>query len=125
MEINEEIKQKMIQYLQSFEAGIKKAGDFSAEQAPLVVQEYLAWEFWSHFAGAVVCLVTVLTIAVVLWKIFKSTKPFDELRFAGCLIGGMCSVGLIIGLMVNSYCAGKVAVAPRIVVLEKIATLVK
>lgn len=125
MEINEEIKQKMVEYLQTFENGVKKAGEFSAEQAPLVVQEFLAWEFWSHFAGAVLCLFTLLTIGVVLWKIMKATKPFDELRFAGCLIGGMSSVGLAIGLMVNSYCAGKVAVAPRIVVLEKISELVK
>ena len=125
MEINEEIKQKMLDYLQSFEAGIKKAGEFSAEQAPLVVQEFLAWEFWSHFVGAALCLLTLLTIGAVVWKICKVTESFDELRFGGCLFGGMASVGLLIGLMVNSYCAGKVSVAPRIVVLEKIATLVK
>lgn len=125
VEINEEIKQKMVEYLQSFEAGMKKAGEFSAEQAPLVVQEFLAWEFWSHFTGAVACLVLLLIIAVVLWNIYKSTEPFDELRFAGSLFSTFAAVGLMIGLAVNSYSAGKVAVAPRIVVLEKIATLVK
>lgn len=125
MEINEEIKQKMVEYLQTFEAGVKKAGEFSAEQAPLVVQEFLAWEFWSHAVGAVVCGVAIIVIALVIRKIWNITESFDELRFGGSLFGGMACVGLMVGLCCNSYYAGKVAVAPRIVVLEKIATLVK
>jgi len=116
---------KMVEYLQTFEDGVKKAGEFSAEQAPLVVQEFLAWEFWSHSVGAVVCGAAIIAIALVIRKIWSVTASFDELRFGGTLFGGMACVGLAVGVCVNSYCAGKVAVAPRIVVLEKIATLVK
>ncbi len=125
MEINEEIKQKMVEYLQTFEAGVKKAGEFSAEQAPLVVQEFLRWEFWSHFVGAIACAVALVVIPVVIWKIFSKTKPYDDLRFVGTLFGGVAGIVLLVGLLVNSYCAGKVAVAPRIVVLQEVARLVK
>jgi hypothetical protein len=46
VEVNEEVKSRMLEYLQQFESGVKSAAEFSAEQAPLVVQEFLAWEFW-------------------------------------------------------------------------------
>jgi len=125
VEINEEVKQKMIEYLQSFEAGIKKAGEFSAEQAPLVVQEFLAWEFWSSFVAFLICsLLTAITLGVSAWW-WKNDKSDLETKCLVVLIPVLACVFMQIPVWTNAYNAGKVAVAPRIVVLEKISELVK
>lgn len=123
VEINEEIKQKMIEYLQSFEAGIKKAGEFTAEQAPLVVQEFLAWSFWSDFAMAIVLsglLAVGLRIVSGWWPRLDEYDriPIGMISVFGTLI-------LTAGVLVSAFGAAKVAIAPRIVVLEKISELVK
>jgi hypothetical protein len=125
VEINEEIKQKMVEYLQSFEAGMKKAGEFSAEQAPLVVQEFLAWEFWSAFAAFLICsIIAVATIGTCIWW-WRSSKEETEFKALICLIPVLLCLFLQIPIWTSAYSAGKVAVAPRIVVLEKISELVK
>lgn len=125
MEINEEIKQKMVQYLQTFEAGVKKAGEFSAEQAPLVVQEFLAWEFWSSFVAFAICSLIVLLVAGAFIYWLRGTKEDTEFKVLVGVVPGMVCLFMQIPIWTNAYNAGKVAVAPRIVVLEKISELVK
>lgn len=124
MEINEEIKQKMVEYLQTFEAGVKKAGEFSAEQAPLVVQEFLAWEFWGNAIPAVVVLVLMLTAMIVTAVIWKKSDDIDW-RMGSGLVTGLGVLFLTIPFCITASNACKVAVAPRIVVLEKISELVR
>lgn len=124
MEINEEIKQKMVEYLQTFEAGVKKAGEFSAEQAPLVVQEFLAWEFWGNAIPAVLVLLIMLTALVSTAVIWKKSDDIDW-RMGSGLITGLSVLFLTIPFSITASQACKVAIAPRIVVLEKISELVK
>lgn len=125
VEMTEEIKVKVIEYLQTFEQGIKKAGEFSAEQAPLVVQEFLAWEFWGNVIPAVSLLLLVLTSLVVTAVIWKKTagESFSEPRFAATLVTGLLTMFLAIPIGICSTNAAKVAIAPRLVVLEKISSL--
>ena len=46
--MDEEIKDKMIEYFKQLETVAKTASDFSSEQFPLLIQEYISWLFWSH-----------------------------------------------------------------------------
>ena len=123
MEINEEIKQKMIEYLQSFEAGIKKAGEFSAEQAPLVVQEFLRWELISNaLFGITTGVLFVIFLIVALRYHFKTEGEFKIFVW---LFAAIPLVFSFVGSAAGFEASGKAYFAPRIVVLEKIATLVK
>jgi len=123
VEVNEEIKTKMIDYLQTFEAGVKKAGEFSAEQAPLVVQEFLHWEVVRNSCfGVIAAILTLVVLATAIRYHFKldgEDKVFVWLLVAVPLV--MFGVGC--GTCFER--AGKAYCAPRIVVLEKISDLVK
>jgi hypothetical protein len=123
MEINEEVKQKMIEYLQSFEAGIKKAGEFSAEQAPLVVQEFLRWEIVCNGAFAVAA--GMLLIVFLAAAIRYHFKVDGEEKVFVWLVASVPLVAFGIGFGTCAERAGKAWLAPRIVVLEKISTLVQ
>lgn len=124
MEINEEIKQKMVEYLQSFEAGMKKAGEFSAEQAPLVVQEFLAWEFWGAVFIAAGFLFMAVILTIILIVVYcRRTDEFE--RFMIGVFGGAPVLALYIASGIATHDALKVTIAPRVVVLEKISELVK
>jgi len=123
VEINEEIKQKMVEYLQTFEAGVKKAGEFSAEQAPLVVQEFLRWEIVCNgFFGVVMGVLLLAVFATAIryhFKVDGEEKAFVWIFAAIPLV----AFGIAFGTCFER--AGKAWIAPRIVVLEKISTLVK
>lgn len=123
MEINEEIKQKMVQYLQSFEAGLKQAGEFSAEQAPLVVQEFLAWEFWYHAAMSVCFGIALGIVMKLVTDWWPKLDQFDRIGFG--MVTAIAILGFSVGTVTSAFGAAKVAIAPRIVVLEKISELVK
>jgi len=124
VEMTEEIKVKVIEYLQTFEQGIKKAGEFSAEQAPLVVQEFLAWEFWGNAVPAVLCLALLLTVAVTAITVFIKSRNSDY-KFGAALFGTAIVVGLSLPTAVCGTQAMKAAIAPRVVLLEKISGLMQ
>jgi hypothetical protein len=124
VEINEEIKTKMVEYLQTFEAGVKKAGEFSAEQAPLVVQEFLAWEIARNGLFAVVLGAALFGVLAVAYRLQSKTDDL-ELKFLIWLCSSVPLVAFAIGFGICAENAGKAYLAPRIVVLEKISELVK
>lgn len=124
MEITEEVKQKMIEYLQTFEQGVKRAGEFSAEQAPMVVQEFLAWEFWGNAIPAVLVLLIMLTAVISTAVIWKKSDDIDW-RMGSGVVTVLAVVFLTIPFSITASQACKVAIAPRIVVLEKISELVR
>jgi hypothetical protein len=124
VEINEEIKTKVVEYLQNFEAGVKKASEFSAEQAPLVVREFLAWEIARNSLFAIVLGAALLTVLVVAYRLQSKTDD-PELKVILWLCAAVPLVGFGIGFGTCAEDAGKAYLAPRIVVLEKISELVK
>jgi hypothetical protein len=124
VEINEEIKTKMVEYLQTFEAGVKKAGEFSAEQAPLVVQEFLAWEITRNGLFAMVLAPLLLITVIIAFRIHAKAQDADEKMFVW-LFAAIPLVMFGVGFGACAERAGKAYIAPRIVVLEKISELVK
>jgi len=124
VEINEEIKTKMVEYLQTFEAGVKKAGEFSAEQAPLVVQEFLAWEITRNGLGALALGLLLLITFVIAIQVHRKAEDADNKMFVW-LFAAIPLVFFGVGFGACAEKAGKAHIAPRIVVLEKISELVK
>ena len=117
--------QRFDRFLDALESGINTASDFASEQAPMVVQEYLAWQFWYGVSMATGGLAIVLLI-FILWLIFARILDWDWED--GCL-GPMTFIFVLIslfpvGLSVEGITkSAKVTIAPRVMVLEKIAEL--
>lgn len=112
---------------------LKQAGEFTAEQAPLVVQEYLAWELTSNIY-LIVFWAVMLTLSLVLanaglrtWRAGISDQCFDKqaLAVATIVLALVASLISFVGAAVSGYRAVKVSVAPRVVLIEKFSELVK
>lgn len=120
---NEEIKAAVIEYLKTFESGLKKAGEFSMEQVPLVVQEFLAWEFWGSIAAATVCCIAIAIVFPLHKAGCKISDPFSEGRILTHILSVFSWIVLSVSAVIQLVEALKVTVAPRLVILEKISEL--
>jgi hypothetical protein len=126
MNIDEELKNKLTEYLVSLESGLKSAKDFSTEQVPLVVQEYLNWIFWSNLA---LLLLFITIFSFMVFVINQIRKRVSDDNATDCYFVmffiGLFSLFPLLGLMECGAKAMKVKIAPRIVIIEKVADLVK
>lgn len=125
--MDEELKQRLTKYLDTLEDSLAKGADWTAEQAPLIVQEYLAWEFWIHTIGGVLCGVGIVISLIMLVLGIKKLAA-DSLSNAGfslVLVSSCLLVLSFVGVCANSHDALKVSIAPRVVILEKVQEFVK
>lgn len=128
--MNDEINQRIVSYLDAIESTASTAGEFVAEQTPLVAQEYLAWYFYSSLMASAFCLVVMLVTAYAIKKVYRLLVPkggdlsqhpeVTLLLFPAILLVLSCFFAVY-----NASYAVKVCVAPRIVLLEKAAELAK
>jgi hypothetical protein len=109
------------QLLQFVTDTLKDGKDFTVEQAPKVVQEFLRW----YTAESIFWIVLWLVLGAIWWvvsdKIAKAIEVADDAEDAAVAklvmrIGGAIIVAIIVGN--NAYCLVKVTVAPRIVLIE-------
>jgi hypothetical protein len=115
--MNEEMKSKVLQYLQGMESRLGKAEGFVIEQAPLYVQELLMWHFWSNMLGAAVLLVIAAVIAGLF--VYAVRKDYETLP-AAILIGIPICFCFLIGSTLLVSSSVKAKIAPRLVVVEHI-----
>lgn len=125
--MNEELKNKMSEYLVVLERDLKSVKDFSAEQVPLVVQEYINWIFWQN---CVIAFFMVIMIAI-LYRIWKWIMDEEDVKddiapkvFISCMAMLLASLPSI-QLIDSTTKMIKTTVAPRVVIIEKISELVK
>ena len=125
--MNDELKQKMVEYLEQLESGLKTAADFSAEQAPLVVQEYLNWMFLNSLAGGVCCGLAALVLSFAATKVVQHMLSENDTEGAciGGFVLGAFAVFASAGSIGQLLFAAKVCIAPRVVILEKISELLR
>jgi len=106
-------------------AGIIKAVDFAQEQAPLVVQEFLAWRFSQAIIYLVVGVIALIALAYLVGKCFSkdwSKETAGGSVFMGILFGGIFCAFLMFGCIIpNVETIVKVKVAPRVYVIEWVA----
>ena len=122
--MNKELQDQLLKYLGSLDGAVRQAGDFVAEQAPLVAQEWVEYEFWSNALQCVGLLSAgFLLLVMVLWLARQQFRRPDEPWLIGVLV--------LSAFMCPSFCIGfghgiramKAKIAPRVVVLEKLASL--
>lgn len=129
---NDELRKKLAEYLDQIAAATKEGGEFAAEQAPLVAQEYVDWYFWSSFYLA---LVWAIVLFALIWLAFWSCRTGQELSQNGksaqsepyafvSIISCIFSIGPMTGVAIASYWMLYATLAPRVLILEKIAELI-
>ena len=110
--------------------GIVKAVDFATEQAPLVVQEFLAWKSAEAIFNIVIVSIALFFIYKFIQWCFKAANsdrtPEDIMGLMGLILAFALSAALITkGLVGNAEQLIKIKVAPRVYVIEWISNQVK
>lgn len=128
--MDEQVKNKLLQYLETVEGSVQKAVDFTSDQVPLYVKELCEYGFFDHGITAITCLTGAIIIFMVCLIVnFLCRKLPVEIR----LILGMSSIFLLMlfgGLLTESTLrhakeAYKCKYAPRVYIVEKIHELTK
>lgn len=109
-------------------AGIVKAVDFASEQAPIVVQEFVRWHFVDAITIILFCIVGIIACVWAFKKVDEwPTANYEDRNAQGLaafilvVFGTVCSIFLF----VETRKAVKIAVAPRVYVVEWVADTIK
>lgn len=133
--MNEELQTRLLKYMDHLEQYAQQGGDFVAEQTPLLVQEFLAWEFWYHLAwGACMLVVSVAMWSACVMCLRAAKYAFKEDRdnldgfmpfvLLAPIVGGIAAL-LFVSAFNGLASAAKVHMAPRVYLLEHIAEMAK
>ncbi len=123
--MNEQIKQEILKYLQTFAGAVEKSANFSAEQAPLVVQEFIRWEIFGGLFVFVVCSVIVFFILKTGIRIIKLQGDDNEAKMFFAFVTLVIGIFPLLMGLCNLSSNLKALVAPRVVIIEKISELTK
>jgi hypothetical protein len=135
--MDEQLKTKLVGYLEAIEAKVRTGSDFVADEAPNVVKEWLWWcgvesglyaTFFMLAAMFAFCVLRYASRALAReadenqGDSYYSYNCFGWSRFFGWLavIGAPL---FLIGTATHMVRVAKVIVAPRVVVIEKVAEL--
>lgn len=125
-EIDEQLKQKLLSYLDGIESKANDVGGFLQSEIPIYCQEYLSWHFWSSFIGFMSFVILWPAIAIpcawFLRKYIKENEPDKAFPFAVVLF---FSLVFTIPVTINLIELIKVVTAPRVVVVEHLRGLTK
>lgn len=120
------IEERLTKYLDALESAVA-AG---AEQAPDVAREFLAWQFLSSVLAAATSLVVLAMVTYLMIRFVWPACKRDDPDSAAIVIVGY-PIGIVLMGLCVVFClfditrAIKVSVAPRVVLLEKVAELAK
>lgn len=110
--------------------GIVKAVDFATEQAPLVVQEFLAWKSAEAIFNIVIVSIALFFMYKLIQWGFKAAKSCEEpdgvMGVMSLGFGIILSIVLITkGLVGNAEQLIKIKVAPRVYIIEWMSNQIK
>ena len=123
--MDEELKLKMLEYLQEIEKSAGQVTDFAIEQTPLVIQEFLAWHIAGGVLAIIVSVIGIVVGIVACRLVLRNMAEGQDKALAFMLAGVMTFLPFSIIGCINVAKVTKAIVAPRVVVLEKISDLVK
>lgn len=125
--MNEEIKNRLIKYLDSLESIGKNFVDLGSQEIPLYIQELLNWMFWESFLYLVSSLIVILSLTMIGIKSGKFCQerwdnndyiyPPPAIVYALFFFIVLILVPLPI---INFHTMVKVSIAPRVVLIEKL-----
>lgn len=126
--MNEEIQSKLVDYLDRIEQTVEAGGDFVATEAPLFVNELLAWTFWNNVIGGFSVLTILLLPIAVAWLAIREMRRDKDFEGPGwfLLAGAFAAALMICSISCGQFQkAVKVKVAPRVVIVEQLSDLSK
>ena len=123
--MDEEIKKKMLSYIEVMEGVVKQGTDFALDQIPLALQEYVAYS--RVYSTSYVCF-GLLVLAVGVFFAFKAFKRESWPSHQEFPCGMIYSILAAILLAMVAPCilngnfdtAVKSWVAPRVLILDKL-----
>jgi len=125
--MDQELKQRLIGYLDALEKGVATGGEFVAEQAPEVCREIVNWRIADGLIFAVPMLIAICFMAYVVRYVFVVTKDVDNSdgsKVGPRIIASM--IGIFLSAMMASFAvesihrSAKAIFAPRLVIIEEI-----
>ena len=109
-------------------AAAETAGGFVAEEAPIVVEQLLVWNFT---ASLILFSILVLGVPCAVFAVWKCLKHFEtvEVMIVAAIVGLLSAIGAP-AIVTASGMAGplvwlKIAIAPKLYLLEYAADLIK
>jgi len=124
--MDEITKKALEEFVQKMLSAVEQGATFTAEQAPLVVQEWLRWQMVEALVIATILL--ILSVGSSLFSRWcwsnKRKDPTSDWEFGGVFLIGT-AIGFALFSLVVYMGALKIYLAPRVVVLEKFVALLK
>lgn len=121
----EQFTQFALDNLETCQEILTDSAQWTAEQVPIVIQEYLNWELFYHGIWGAFGLIIILGGLIGLsFGMFKKSWSDDD-RFGIALVFGIPL--LIIGLpmfVLNLFEVVQILIAPRIFLIEETAKLI-
>jgi len=126
--MDKSLQQNLNQTLEFLQKGMTTVYDFSKQEVPLFIKEYLQWYFYEHLINAIVLgFFSALSFVLVYYccKDIKKNGVSDG-NFVGFILG---TLTFLIFTVINTTCdieeLVKVQVAPRVVLMEQAKVLFK
>lgn len=136
--MNPELQAKLVTYLDGLEKGAAKVGEFAEREIPETIREWLMWMAVENFAYGTLLLVGGVASYFVSRSIYRWASdqmkgvqwmhrdPGHELAAAFGAVARVLAPVLLVSFSVPFFMKGvKVIVAPRVVIVEKVAELAK
>lgn len=123
--MNEKLEERLMSYLDSIAKQAETTSDFLGDQVPLVVQEYIQFHFYGNLISLAFFTLMLVLFSITFFICRRKENDIDPLPFAGKAASFVVILGSILGIFDGMTELVKNATAPRIVVLEKVAELVK
>lgn len=127
---DDELKQRLVQYLDHLESGIRQGGEFVASQAPEVAQQYLAYQYASNaFMATVAGLILIAALCGIgkAASLFRTADYHNMRGEAGAVVGTISAVvafasGIAMCNTIDHLM--KIHLAPKYFLLETLARLI-
>ena len=125
--MDDQLQQQLAAYLKEIATAARAGADFAIEQAPLVVQEKIAYARVSETAFCVLAVLGAFIAAqAFVWGTREGGMDADNpLAFVAQLAGGILCVVLTIGSLAQLNTVMLVWFAPRLYILEWVMGLLK
>lgn len=123
--------ERLKKWVNSMEARADKVIDWGSAEVPEYVRELIQWEIVSGVMGAVACLAIIVAAAVafrVLWVKILEVKDEEGIIVLRILLSAACLCAIAVAGFHAYWFAEKATkayVAPRVVIIDKIAELAK
>ena len=131
--MNEELKDRLVSYLDKLENVVEKTGDFASEQIPDVAQQYINWIIAENTIYAVMWLTMSIGTAYFARFFYKKLNEHGKVdasyqgsEYIPVVLSSIFIFALCLPCFINySLHATKAIVAPKVVIVEKLAELAK